>query len=60
MPDLKQQQICIKFCSNWRKNATKTSEILKVAFGEQKVGRKVCQWFSNFNRGIPLSKTPNV
>jgi hypothetical protein len=38
----------------------KTSEILKVAFGEQKLGRKVFQWFSKFNRGIPLSMTPNV
>jgi hypothetical protein len=38
----------------------KTSEILKVAFEEQKIGRKVCQLFSKFNRGIPLSKTSNV
>jgi len=38
----------------------KTSETLKVAFGEQNIGRKVCQWFSKFNRGVPLSKTPNV
>jgi len=43
-----------------KKNAMKTSETLKVAFGEQKIGRKVCQWFSKFNRGVPLSKTPNV
>jgi len=38
----------------------KTSEILKVGSGKQKIGRKIYQWFSKFNRDIPLSKTPNV
>jgi hypothetical protein len=42
------------------KNAMKTSEILRVASGKQKIGRKIYQWFSKFNRDIPLSKTPNV
>jgi hypothetical protein len=42
------------------KNATDTSEIVKVASGERKTGRKACQWFSKFNRGIPLPKTQNA
>jgi hypothetical protein len=47
MPDLEQQQICIKLCfklEGKKKNAMKTSKILKVAFGEQKIEK----FFSGF------------
>jgi hypothetical protein len=37
----------MRFCFKVGKNATETSEILKVAFGEQTLGRtQVVEWFS--------------
>jgi hypothetical protein len=32
MADLKEQCFCINVASNWGENATKTSEMLEVAF----------------------------
>lgn len=39
MSDLKEQHICLKFFFWLGKNATETLEMLKVAFGEQRMGR---------------------
>jgi hypothetical protein len=38
MADLQQQYVCIKFFK-LRKNATESSKMLKVGFGEETVGR---------------------
>jgi len=38
--DLIQQCVCIKFCFKLGKNTTGTFRMLKVAFGEQAIGRK--------------------
>jgi hypothetical protein len=47
MAYLKQQQISIRYSFKVGRNAAGTSEMLKVAFGEQTLGRtQVVEWFS--------------
>jgi len=50
---LKEQHICIEFCFKLEKNTTEIFEVMKVAFGEQTVGRsQVFEWFSKFRNGV--------
>jgi hypothetical protein len=39
MTDLTERHVYITSAPNWRKNTTETFKILKVAFGEQIMGR---------------------
>ena len=51
--DLIQQHIYTKFCFKLGKNTIGTFRMLKVAFGEQTVGRtEVFEWFSKSKSSI--------
>jgi hypothetical protein len=51
MADLK-QRICLKFCFKLGKNTSETYEMLKIAFGDNAMGRtQTFEWFSRFKRG---------
>jgi hypothetical protein len=39
MTDLKEQRICVKFCSRLGKPASETHEMLKSGFGDNAMGR---------------------
>jgi hypothetical protein len=55
--DLKEQYVCPKCCFELGKNATETSEMLKVAFGKQPMGRtKVFKWFPKFKSGVTFAE----
>jgi len=50
MADLIKQCVCVSFYLIIRRNLTETFEALKVAVGEQRVGRtQAIQWLSKFN-----------
>jgi len=52
MADFCEQRACIKFCFKLGKTATECYEMLKIAFGEQAMGRfQTFQWFSWFKAG---------
>jgi hypothetical protein len=51
MADLKEKQTCIKFFFKLGKNAMQTSEVLKIASGEQAMEK--CK----FSSGLPSSKS---
>ena len=47
-----EQCICIKFCFNIGKTATKTYKLLQQAYGEDAMGRtQVLDWFRRFKEG---------
>lgn len=47
MADLNKQCVCLKVCLKMGENVTEICEVLKVALGEQTVGRtQVFAWFS--------------
>jgi hypothetical protein len=47
MVDLKEQHICMKFCFKLRKTASEMHEMLKIAFGDNAMGRtQMFEWFS--------------
>jgi hypothetical protein len=55
MTDLKEWLVCNKLCFKLRKNATETSEVLKVAFVERTTGRTLfCERFC-YPRGTEFS-----
>jgi hypothetical protein len=39
MVDVKEQRVCIKFCSKLGKSAAKTHQIIKQAFGDDALGQ---------------------
>jgi len=52
MADFREQLACIKFYFKLGKTATECYEIMKIAFGEQAMGRsQTFQWFSWFQAG---------
>jgi hypothetical protein len=52
MADLKEQQVCIKFCFKLGEKWYRNLQMLKVCFGEQTVGRvQVFGWFFKFKSG---------
>lgn len=61
MADLKQQRLCVTFCFKLEKNATETFEMLKVAFGEQAIGRtQVFEWSCRFRSGVTSAEDANT
>jgi hypothetical protein len=44
MADLNKERVCITFCFKLDENATKTFNMLKVAFEQKKVGRTHKLW----------------
>jgi hypothetical protein len=47
MADLKQQRICVKYCSKLGKTALETHEMLKTTFGDNAMERtQTFEWFS--------------
>ena len=52
MTDVKEQQICIKFCFKLGKTALETHRILKEAFGDNALGlTQTYKWFKRFKTG---------
>jgi hypothetical protein len=52
MDQEKEQQMCIKLCTNLGKSATETHTIIKQAFRDQILNRKqVFQWHARFKTG---------
>jgi hypothetical protein len=52
MPDLKVQQVYVKFCFLLGKTAVEPFTVLKEAFKEEAMGKtQVYQWFNHFKRG---------
>jgi len=52
MVDFRERRACIKFCFKLGKTATECYEMLKTAFGEQRMGcSQAFQWFSRFKAG---------
>jgi hypothetical protein len=53
MADLKEQHVRVMFCFELQENFTETIKILKVASGEQTVGRiEVFNCFSKLSSGV--------
>jgi hypothetical protein len=53
MADLKEQCVRIKICFlKWEKHSMETFKMLKVSFGEQKMGTQVSKWFSKFKSSV--------
>jgi hypothetical protein len=52
MVDVKEQRICIKFCSELRKTAAVTYKMLREAFGDNALGlAQTNEWFKRFKQG---------
>jgi len=52
MIDVREQQICIKFCFKLRKMALETHRMLKEAFDDNAVGQtQTYEWFKRFKNG---------
>jgi hypothetical protein len=52
MTDVKEQQICIKFCFKFCKTAAETHKMLKEAFGDNALGQtQTYEWFKCFKNG---------
>jgi hypothetical protein len=54
MTDVKEQQICIKFCFKLGKTAAETHQMLmlKEAFGDNTLGQtQTYEWFKRFKNG---------
>ena len=52
MADFREQRACIKFCFKLGKTAKECYEMLKIAFGEQAMGRsQTFQWFPRLKAG---------
>jgi hypothetical protein len=52
MPDVKEQQICIKFCFKLGKTASETNRMMKEAFGDNALGQtQNYKWFNGFKKG---------
>jgi len=52
MADVKEQRICIKFCSKLNRTAAETHRMLKEAFGEQALSQATTsEWFKRFKDG---------
>ena len=52
MCEKEEQRVCIKFCFKIGKTATETFELLKMAYGNDVMGRtQVYEWFGRFSQG---------
>ncbi|UYV75059.1 hypothetical protein LAZ67_12002264 [Cordylochernes scorpioides] len=52
-----EQRICIKFCYKIGKSASKTLDLLKLAFGNENVNKPTTfRWFSRFKNGMESVK----
>jgi len=52
MIDVKEQQICIKFCFKLSKMTSETHRMLKEAFGDNALGQiQTYKWFKHFKNG---------
>ena len=52
MEQRKEQRVCIRFCANLGKNATKTLEMIQQGFGDKSFSRtQVFQWHARFKAG---------
>jgi hypothetical protein len=59
--DLKELHVCVKFCFKQRKIGMETVKMMKVAFGEQTVGRtQLFEWFSKFKVCVTVVEDSEV